>query len=164
MDDEPRPAWASQAKALQIKDEKVQIIGFQEVDASAKISSAFRLSDNSARVELSKLVETQFSTIFQNLEEGLEDLGGLTRNYSSEVSKNVLRDLQITQRYWEKVETFNSQGEKTYRLRIYSLAEISESKLKKLIRDTLKKEAVPKEIKKQILDQFEAEIKQFQSF
>ncbi len=163
MDDASKPAWATQEKALTVKDGKLMILGFQELDVDAKISAAFRLSDNSARGELSKMIQTQFSSILQNLEEGVTDGGGLTRNYSSEVSKTMLAELKITNRFWEKVQTFGNDGEKVYRLRAYSLAEIPEAKFKALMRETLDKDKIDPEVKKQVLNHFEGEIKQFQS-
>lgn len=163
MEDRSRPDWASHEKSLVVKEGKLNILGFTELDADAKISAGYRLADNAARTELSKIVHTQFSTIFQNLEEGTTDEGSLSRNYASEVSKNMLRELRITKRYWEKVQTFDRDGEKTYRLRIYSLAEIPESQYKKIIRERMQNEKLDPEVKKQVLGHFENEIKNFQS-
>lgn len=163
MDGESKPSWASQEKALVSKDGKLTILGFSELDADAKISAAFRMSDSQARGELSKMVENQFSSIFQNLEEGTTDEGNLSRYYASEVSKNMLRELKIIKRYWEKVQSFDRDGEKTFRLRVYSLAEIPESHYKKLVREKLAKEKLDPEVKKQVLNHFESEIKQFQA-
>ena len=163
QDDDSKPSWANLDKSLVAKDGNLMILGFKELDADAKISAAFRMSDNSTRTELSKLIHNQFSTIFQNLEEGVGDEGEMARFYSSEVSKTSLRELRVTNRYWEKVQSFDRDGQKTYRLRVYSLAEIPESKLKKLIHETMNKDSIPAEVKKQVLDHFEGEIKQFQS-
>src|SRR5690606_1534944 len=144
-----RPSWASQDKAVTVKDGKLLILGFQELDADAKLSAAYRLADSSARGELSKMVENQFSSIMQNLEEGVQD-DSLTRYYSSEVSKNMLREIKITNRFWEKVQTFDSEGEKVFRLRVYSLAEIPEAKYKKLVRESISqdKDKIDPEVKK----------------
>ena len=163
QDDDSKPSWASLDKSLVAKDGMLMILGFKELDADAKISAAFRMADNSSRTELSKLIHNQFSTIFQNLEEGVGDEGEMARFYSSEVSKTSLRELRVTSRYWEKVQSFDRDGEKTYRLRVYSLAEIPESKLKKLIHETMNKDSIPAEVKKQVLDHFENEIKSFQT-
>lgn len=163
MDDESKPSWATQEKAFTVKDGKMLILGFSEVDADAKISAAYRLADSATRAEVSKMVENQFSTIFQNLEEGTTDEGGMSRYYASEVSKNVLREIKIQKRYWEKVQTFDRDGEKVYRLRVYSLAEIPESQYKKLVREKLQKEKIDPEVKKQVLGHFESEIKNFQT-
>lgn len=163
MDDESKPSWASQEKAFTVKDGKMLILGFSEVDADAKISAAYRLADSATRAELSKMVENQFSTIFQNLEEGTTDEGGMSRYYASEVSKNVLREIKIQKRYWEKVQTYDRDGEKVYRLRVYSLAEIPEAQYKKLVREKLQKEKIDPEVKKQVLGHFESEIKNFQT-
>lgn len=163
MDGESKPAWATHEKSLTAKDGKLAIMGFTELDADAKISAAYRMSDSMARGELSKMVENQFSSIFQNLEEGTTDDGNLTRYYASEVSKNMLREVKITKRYWEKVQSFDSDGEKTLRLRVYSLAEIPEANYKKLVREKIQKEKLDPEVKKQVLGHFEGEIKSFQT-
>ena len=163
MDEKDRPAWANQEKVVSIKDGKMLILGFQEVPADAKISAAFRLSDNSARTELSKMVDNQFSSIFQNLEEGLGDDGTMSRFYASEVSKNVLRELKIASRFWEKVQSFDRDGLKTYRLRVYTLAEISEANYKRLVREKVEREKIDPQVKKQVLGHFENEIQSFQS-
>jgi hypothetical protein len=163
MDDDSKPSWATQEKALNVKDGKMQILGFSELDADAKISAGYRMADSMARGELSKMVENQFSSMFQNLEEGTTDDGNLSRYYASEVSRNMLRELKISKRYWEKVETFDRDGAKTYRLRVYSLAEIPESHYKKLVREKIQHEKIDPEVKKQVLGHFENEIKSFQS-
>lgn len=161
MDDNSRPAWATLEKSIVLKDGKLLIVGFQELDVDAKVSASYRLADNSVRNEFSKMIQNQFSSILQNLEEGVSADTRMTRYYSSEVSKNIIRDLKITSRYWEKIQTFDGDGETIYRLRVYSLGEIPESKLKKMIRESLEKEDVDPEIKKQIQGHFENEIKQF---
>ncbi len=162
MDGISRPDWATQEKAVTVKDGKLYILGFQELPVDAKVSAGYRLSDNASRTELSKMIQNQFSSIMQNLEEGVSDDGNLTRFYSSEVSKNSIRDLRITNRYWEKVQTIDSDGEEIFRLRVYSLGEIPEAKLKKMIRESLEKNRIDPEVKKQVLGHFESEIKQFQ--
>ena len=163
MDDRSRPGWASQENALTTKDGKMNILGFKELDADASISAGYRLADNAARTELSKMVHNQFSTMFQNLEEGTSEEGGLSRNYASEVSKNMLREFRITKRYWEKVKTFDRDGAEVFKLRIYSLGEIPESHYKKLVRERLDQDKIDPEVKKQVLGHFENEIKSFQS-
>lgn len=163
MDGESKPSWATQEKALTVDNGKMHILGFTELDADAKVSAAFRMSDSQARGELSKMVENQFSSIFQNLEEGVNDEGTLSRYYASEVSKNMLRELKISKRYWEKVQAIDRDGAPTYRLRVYSLAEIPESHYKKLVREKIAQEKIDPEVKKQVLNHFESEIKQLQS-
>lgn len=163
MDDVSKPDWTNQQKSVSLKDGKIRILGFNEVSADAKISAAMRLSDNSARSELSKMIENNFSTITQALEEGLTDEGGLTRTYSAEVSKTVIRELPIVQRYWEKVLVTDADGEKTIRLRTYSMAEIPESKFKKMIKEKLDKDKIDPAIKQQVQNHFESEIKDFRA-
>jgi hypothetical protein len=163
MDDASKPDWSNQQKSVTVKEGKIRILGFNELSADAKISAALRLADNAARAEFSKMIENNFSTITQNLEEGVTDEGGLTRTYSAEVSKTVIHELQIVHRYWEKVLVMDADGEKSMRLRTYSMAEIPEAKFKKLLRERLDKDKIDPEVKKQVLNHFESEIKDFRS-
>ena len=163
MDGNDRPGWANQQRAVTIKDGNMMILGFQEVPVDSKISAAFRLSDNSARTELSKLIGNQFSSIYQNLEEGLGDDANMSRFYATEVSKNLLRELKISSRYWEKIQSFDRDGLKTFRLRVYSLAEIPEVNYKRLVREKIEREKLDPEMRQKALVHFENEIKSFQS-
>lgn len=163
MEEKNRPDWATQEKVITSRDGMLQILGFQELGVEAKISAAYRLSDNSARNELSKMMENQFSSILQNLEEGTEDNGNLARFYSSEVSKNILRDVKVVSRYWEKVQTIDSDGKKIFKLRVYSLAEISESNLRKLIKEKTAQAQIDPQVRNQVLNHFESEIKSLQT-
>lgn len=163
LEDRPRPEWASQENALVVKEGKIRILGFQELEADAKISAGYRLADSAARAELSKMVQNQVRNMLQNLEEGTSDEGQSARYYAAEISKNALREFRIVKRYWEKVQSFDSEGQPTYRLRLYSQGEIPESHYKKLVRERIEQDKMDPEVKKQVLNHFESEINSFQS-
>lgn len=131
------PEWASLSKSTYVKSDRLYSVGFTEVNANARISAAFRISDNNARFEISREVTDDMAFIFQNLEEGLDDSGTLARFYGTEVSKLIVQNIRQEKRYWEKVQSFDDSGERVYKLRLYSLVSIRKSDLKKAIKTTL---------------------------
>lgn len=141
MDDiNERPSWASISKTMFLKDGRVYSVGLSESEASARISAASRIADNNARFEISRMITNESSFIFQNAEEGLDDGGQLSRFYGNELSKHVSHGVRQENRYWEKVRSFNQDGDEIYKLRLYSMVSIKESDLKKAITEALNKE------------------------
>ncbi len=164
MDDvSEKPEWATLAKTTFPKDGNIMVVGYVEVPADARISAAVKLADNNARFEVSRMITNDMSFIFQNLKEGVLDGGDLSRFYGMEISKTIASDTVTEKRYWEKVETFDSYGEKVYKLRIYSLISIKSSTLRKAIAQVnAKQNDITPELKKEITDHLQAEIRKLQ--
>ncbi|MCF8059949.1 MAG: hypothetical protein K9K67_11670 [Bacteriovoracaceae bacterium] len=158
-----RPEWASLSKTTFTKEGKIMVVGYAEVQADAQIGAAMKLSDNNARFEISRRITNDMGFIFQNLKEGVLDGGDLSRFYGMEISKTLSSDTVTEKRYWEKVETFDSYGEKIYKLRLYSLVSIKESSLRKAIaRANAKQSEISPELKKEITDHLQSEIRKLQ--
>ena len=158
-----RPSWASLSKTMYIKDGQLFAVGFTEADANSRLSALARISDQNARFSISRAITDDMSFIFQNLEEGIQDGGQLSRFYGNEVSKLVTHGIHDEQRYWEKIQTFNENGEKEYRLRFYSLVSIKESDVKEAIKNVLANgNAISPEIKKQVTEHMVGQIQKFQ--
>lgn len=132
-----RPSWAKFEATAFLKEGRLFVVGISETDVDAKIPAVARIADNNARFEVSRVITDDLSFIFQNMEEGVTDNAELTRFYASEISKHVSHGIRQEKRYWEKVETFDSEGEKKLKLRVFSLASIKESDLKKAIKESL---------------------------
>lgn len=146
-----KPKWANLSTTMYTKDGKVYSVGFTEVGARSRVSAAARISDNNARFEISRNVTDDMAFIFQNMEEGIDDSGTLARFYGTEVSKLIANGIRQEKRYWEKVKTFDDYGEPVYRLRVYSLASIKKSDLRKAISVSLNKgRGITPQIKDQI--------------
>ena len=145
------PEWATLSQSTYIKSDRLYSVGFTEVNAGARISAAFRVSDNNARFEISREVTNDMAFIFQNLEEGLDDSGTLARFYGTEVSKLIVQNIRQEKRYWEKVQSFDESGEVIYKLRLYSLVSIKKSDLRKAVKMSLDKgKGITPSIKNQI--------------
>lgn len=160
MDDlDKRPRWATLSKTMFKKDGKIYSVGFTEALSGARISALARIGDNNARFEIARTIVDETNFIFQNMEEGVEEGGQLSRFYGNEISKYVSHGMRQEERYWEKVRTFDENGEPLIRLRMFSLVSIKEGQLRKAIRDTLQKEnGISAEMKRAIDNHITAQI------
>ena len=151
MEGKDKPKWASLSKTITEKKGKLYIVGYSEGRASNRISSMLRISDNNARFEIAREISNQMNFIYQNLEEGVESGGQLSRFYGTEVSKHLSHGIRQEERYWEKVRTIDEDGEAIIRLRVYSLISFKQSDLKKAIRRVInEKKQITKAIKEKI--------------
>jgi hypothetical protein len=135
-----KPKWATLSKTMYVSKGNIYAVGFVEVPAGSRISAAAKIADNNARLEIGRQVTNDMAFIFQNMEEGIGEGGQLARFYGSEVSKHMSHGIQTEKRYWEKVQSFDEDGEKTYKLRLYSLIFIKQSNMKKAITRALAKD------------------------
>jgi hypothetical protein len=94
MDDSERPAWATLATTVSAKNGRVYSVGYTEGMASNRVSALMRVSDNNARFEISREITNQMNFIYQNLEEGVEEGGQLSRFYGTEVSKYMAHGIR----------------------------------------------------------------------
>ena len=79
--------------------------------------------------------------------------------YASEISKHMAHGIRQEKRYWEKVQTFDSEGERVVKLRLYSLASIKESDIKRAISEVISKDSkLDPQIKEQINGHISREI------
>ena len=158
-----RPSWATLSKTTFTKEGKIMVVGYAEVVADAQIGAAMKLSDNNARFEISRRITNDMGFIFQNLKEGVLDGGDLSRFYGMEISKTIASDTVTERRYWEKVQTFDSYGEKVYKLRLFSLVSIKSSTLRRAVANAnAKQNEISPELKKEITDHLQTEIRKLQ--
>lgn len=151
MEGKDRPEWASMGKTVFSKGGKLYAVGMAEASGSARISSMLRISGNHARHEISRIVVNDLNYIYQNVQEGVDQVGELSRFYGSEVSGYMAQSIYPVEYYWEKVLVTTGYGEKELRFRAYSLIYIKESKLKKAIHEVVnKKKQLSPELKKKI--------------
>lgn len=159
MDDKERPQWATLSKTITADKGKLYAVGYTEGAASNRISALMRISDNNARFEFAREITNQMNFIYQNLEEGVSEGGQLSRFYGTEISKLMAHGIRQENRYWEKVRTFNEDGDPVIRLRIYSKVSIKQSDLKKAIREAINnKKQITKAIKEKIDNHMIAEV------
>ncbi|GAB4416660.1 MAG: hypothetical protein OHK0056_25130 [Bacteriovoracaceae bacterium] len=154
-----RPSWAQTETTMFIKEGRIYVVGLAEHDVNSRIPAVARIADNNARFEISRQITDDLAYIFQNMEEGVSEGADLSRFYASEISKHMAHGIRQEKRYWEKLQTFDAEGEKALKLRVYSLASIKESDLKRAISDVMNKDnKLDPRLKEQINNHISREI------
>ena len=154
-----RPSWAQVGVTNFVKEGRLFVVGLAEHDVNSRIPAVARIADNNARFEISRMITNDLAFIFQNMEEGVGEGGDLSRMYASEISKHMAHGIRQEKRYWEKVQTFDSEGERVVKLRVYSLASIKESDIKRAISEVISKDSkLDPQIKEQINGHISREI------
>ena len=120
------PSWATMTKASYKKEGNNYFVGYVTVDGQSSPSAAMNASDEKA---LSSPMQSLVNQFMDQNQVG-EDLQNTTgqRIISSLRSERIpMPSLQITSRYWERVQIPEGEGGSRTELRVYSLAEVSES-------------------------------------
>lgn len=163
MEDSDRPKWATLSSTLTAKKGKIYVVGYTEGLASNRISSLVRVADNNARFEIAREITNQMNYIYQNLEEGLSDDGGMSRFYGTEVSRFLANGIRQEKRYWEKVRTYDEDGQPVIKIRVYSQISMKKIELKKAVRRAIaENNQLNKAIKDRIDDHMVAEVDKMQ--
>lgn len=128
-----RPEWATESVNVITQGEKIRFIGVAEVPGDSRIQAAFKMSDSSARGVVANKVETSVTKIVENSEAGLSMEDQNLRSLIKEVSRVSLKNIDIKNRYWEKVVRTSSDGGESMIMKVFSMIEISESDMKKML-------------------------------
>jgi hypothetical protein len=128
-----RPEWATESINVITQGEKIRFIGVAEVPADSRIQAAFKMSDSSARGVVANKVETSVTKIVENSEAGLSMEDQSLKSLIKEVSRVSLKNVDIKNRYWEKVVRTSSDGSESMIMKVFSLIEISERDMKKML-------------------------------
>lgn len=127
-----RPSWASETKSVIDESTSWIIIGTSEVPGDSRIQASFKLSDSTARGNLAQKLETSVTKIVENVETGLamEDQG--LKALVREISQSTFKNVDIDDRYWEKVIRTNSTGEQVLIMKVFSRLKVSKSDFTKM--------------------------------
>ena len=118
-----KPKWASITDPLTEDAKNYYFLGYVEVDADSRKSAALNMSDEKAFSEPFRSMVNSYLDQNQVAEELKESIG--QRIISSTNSERpYLAKFHISKRYWEIVETKNSQGEYNTTLRCFSLGSV----------------------------------------
>jgi hypothetical protein len=120
------PEWASMNRSSYKKDGRLYFVGFISADGNSSPSAALNASDEKA---LSSPMQSLVNQFMDQNQVG-EDLQNSTgqRIISSLRSERIpMPSLQITNRYWERVRVPAGEHVSRTELRVFSLAEVTET-------------------------------------
>ncbi len=126
MDDmSARPSWAKESKFVFNEDNSWVILGVVEVPGDSRVQAAFKMSDANARGNLSQKIETSILKIVETSDTGLGLEDQSLKSLIREISQTSLKNVDIDDRYWEKVARTTSSGERILVMKVFSKLKIS---------------------------------------
>lgn len=142
MDDSSKPSWVQLEKPTWEDDGKIYAVSIAEVDHDSHYSSAKRVSDNTARTELAKIIKNKLVSTVEVNEPDFK-----TKKYtllSSEQVDLVVRKMVVEKNWFEIVEVDNLDETKRKEMHVYSLVSIKKEDLKKVAEEDASREVANK--------------------
>ena len=152
MDDmSARPAWAKESKFVFNEDNNWVILGVVEVPGDSRAQAAFKMSDANARGNLSQKIETSILKIVEASDTGLGLEDQSLKSLIREISQTSLKNVDMDDRYWEKVARTTSSGERQMVMKVFSKLKISKGDFIKLTTAQAEKsKAAPTDVKNKV--------------
>ncbi len=146
-----RPSWASETKFLYEDGGSWVIVGVSEVPGDSRVQAAFKMSDSSARGNLAQKIETAVLKVVENSESGLSMEDQNLKSLIREVSQSTFKNVDIDDRYWEKVVQTKSTGEQVMIMKVFSRLKVLKSDLVKMsAAQAEKSKTAPKDMKNKV--------------
>ena len=145
-----RPDWVTETVSVRQNGSKIQFIGVAEVPADSRTQAAFKMSDSAARGNIANKVETNITKIVENAESGMNMEDQSLKSLIHEMSQVSLSNVDVRDRYWEKVERTSSSGNDSAVMKSFSLIEMDKEELLKLILDKKKTASTGGDLKNQV--------------
>lgn len=135
-----RPAWIDPKNPFEIKDGEVHTLGQTVTPPGASIEEGYIIASNSAKEALCKATEYRLDFIFQDSEEGSTVDHKQIKEITMDVCTGVAAITKPGKRYWEKVMTTASNGDRVIVYRVFVTDMIPEKKFKSLVARSIKKQ------------------------
>lgn len=145
-----RPDWVTETVSVREKGSKIQFYGVVEVPGDSRAQAAFKMSDAAARGQVANKVETNVLKLVESSESGLKMEDQSLKLLIHEMSQVSLTNVDIKDRYWEKVRRTASDGVASVVMKSFSLIEIEKADLQKLMLERGKQASAPKDLKNKV--------------
>jgi hypothetical protein len=145
-----RPEWASETVSTKEEGDSVQFIGLVEVPGDSRPTAAFKMSDANAKGGVASKIETNVLKMVETSDSGLNVEDQSLKSLIHEMSQISLKNVDIKNRYWEKVQRVSSTGKKSMIMKTFSLIEIKKSDLQKMMFEKAKNADVPADMRNKV--------------
>ena len=147
-----RAEWATESVSVREKGDNVEFIGAAEVPGDSRVQAAFKLSDANARGNIAGKIETNITKIVQASETGLSMESQQLNSMITEISQTSLKNVDVKDRYWEKVLSTDSQGTQTVKMKVFSLISIPKQQMQTMVIQATKTSAAPTDVRNKVED------------
>jgi hypothetical protein len=145
-----RPDWVKETVNITEHGDKVQFVGSVEVPGDSRATAAFKMSDAAARAAIAKKIETVVTSSVETGDTGLSMEDQTLKTMIKEVAQVSLKNVDVSDRYWEKAEHTGSSGEKSMMMKAFSLIEVKKDDLKKMMVARAEKSNAPEDMKNKV--------------
>jgi hypothetical protein len=133
-----RPAWIDPKNPFQLKGGEVHALGTTVTPPGAGVDEGYIIASNSAKDVICKAVQYRLDFIFQDSEEGSSVDHKQIREIGMDICTSLPKVTHSGQKYWEKVMTTASNGDRVVVYRVFVTDVIPEKKFKSLVAGTIK--------------------------
>lgn len=144
-----RPSWIDPKNPFHITDGYAHALGQTVTPPGASIEEGYIIAANAAKEEICKGVEYRLDFIFQDSEEGSSVDHKQIKEIAMDICNGAAAISKPGKRYWEKVMTTASNGDRVIVFRVFVTDTIPEKKFKSLVTRMIKKQegkgSIPKD-------------------
>lgn len=155
------PSWAFIEKTMYKEDGGlVYSLGTATIQGDQNIDAGFRIAEINAKANISKSIDQKMDFIFQHAEEGLEINNSIVRTLSAEASRLTTSGVIISNKYWEKIVTYDSLRNPKMFYKLYVRVSLKESQFENAIEKAIKGENKQVKLSKEFAEKVEKQLKE----
>lgn len=156
-----RPAWIDPKNPFQFKNGAVHALGTTVTPPGAGVEEGYIIASNAAKEAICKAVQYRLDFIFQDSEEGSSVDHKQIKEIDFDICSSLPKYTKPGKRYWEKVMTTASNGDRVVVYRVFVTDVIPEKKFKSLVAGSIKKQEGKGDIPKGYAKEFRKRWAQF---
>ncbi len=137
-----RPSWVSENTSVVAHGDTFSFIGMVETPGDSRVQMALKASDAASRGQVATMVASDITNIFQAAQSAhaVQSEGKRSSTEDQQVTSLIqeashvtLHQIDIRERYWEKVVRTESDGSEKVVLKTFSILDIPKRDLKSLL-------------------------------
>lgn len=133
-----RPSWFKESVDSEFSGDYLIFWGRSTLKNNERPEIGYKIAELNAKSKIANYVSEKIKTISQSADElGAQDQS-IFRSIITQKAKVKLSQIRVGKKYWEKVETSDSRGERGIEYRIFQSVIIKKEDLSKLVFEALK--------------------------
>lgn len=132
-----RPFWFKESIESEEAGDRVIFWGRSTLKNNERLEIGYKIAELNAKSKIANYVSEKIKTISQSADEVGSQDQSLFRSIITQKAKVDLSEIQSGQKYWEKVQISDPQGERRTEYRVFSSVVIKKQDLSKLVKNAL---------------------------
>lgn len=154
---EKRPEWVKESVNVVEKEDHIAFIGFSEVPGDSRVTAAYKMADSEAKGSIASKLRSEIFKLVETSDTGLKMEDQKLESLIQDMSEVELKNVDVKDRYWEKVQRTASDGKKSMVMKVFSLIEVKKDELQKLMLQKAKESDAPSDMKNKVEEAIRAQ-------